>query len=192
LIPVAILTGGLGRRLGRRKADVTVGGIPMVERVRRAAAGVSRDIVLVGKAGEPSPHPRLRLIEESFPDRCALSGVVAALTAFPGERVLVLACDHPFLAPDLLALLASREAGADVSLPLIAGRLEPLVAVYGPGALEPLGETLVEGRLALVRALGPLRLDLVSEREVRPVDPGFLSFVNVNDAAALREAERRV
>ena len=176
--------------MGRPKADVLVGGVPMVERVRRAAAKVADEVVTVGKAGDPGPLPDVRHVEESFPDRCALSGVVASLSAFRGERILVLACDLPLVEPALLRLLLSRGASADVTLPLVAGRLQPLVAAYGPDALEALGETLVEGRLGLVRALAPLRMEIVTEPEVRAVDPGLRSFVNVNDAAALRHAER--
>jgi molybdopterin-guanine dinucleotide biosynthesis protein A len=191
MIPIAILVGGEGRRLGRPKAEVPVGGVPMVDRVRRAAAAVGGEIITVGKAGEPVPLPGVRHVGEAFPDRCALSGVVASLTEFRGERVLVLACDLPLIEPALLVHLASRDSWADVTLPLVAGRLQPLLAVYGPGALGPLGETLVAGHLGLVRALGPLRMDIVTEPEVRAVDPRLRSFLNVNDEAALREAERR-
>jgi len=191
MIPVAILVGGKGRRLGRPKADVLVGGVQMVDRVRRAAAAVGGEVVTVGKAGEPGPFQDLRHIEEAFPDRCALSGVVAALTAFRGERVLVLACDLPFLVPALLAHLVARDPTPDATLPLAGGRLQPLVAIYGPGALEPLGETLGRGRLGLVRALGPLRVDIVPEVELREHDPDLRSFVNVNDPATLSDAERQ-
>jgi molybdopterin-guanine dinucleotide biosynthesis protein A len=191
VIPVAILTGGAGRRLGRPKADVSVGGVALLDRVRAAASGLGGEIVTVGKADERAPRPDLRHVPERFPDRCALSGVVAALTEFREESVLVLACDLPFLSPDLLALLAGSDPEADVSLPLVNGHLEPLVAVYRPGALAPLGEALVDGRLALTRALAPLRLDIVSESRIREVDPELRSFVNVNDEAALRAAERQ-
>ncbi|MEN8148540.1 MAG: molybdenum cofactor guanylyltransferase [Planctomycetota bacterium] len=190
-IPAAILVGGLGRRLGGPKAGVPVGGVALLSRVRRAAAAVCDEVVLVGKAGEPVPDCDLPRIDESFPDRCALSGVVAALSAFPGRSVLVLACDHPFLEPALLSRLAGDVEPFDARLPVVGGRIQPLVAAYGPGALDPLGRALADGRLALVRALSPLALDLVPEAALRALDPGLRSFVNVNDPAALAAAELR-
>jgi molybdopterin-guanine dinucleotide biosynthesis protein A len=190
-VPAAILAGGLGRRLGGPKATVEIGGVPLLTRVRRAAAEICDEVVVVAKAGDPGLGTDLRRIDEDYPERCPLPGVVAALRTFPGSPVLVLACDHPFLEPDLLALLVRDAGGADVRLPEIGGRLQPLVAVYGPASLEPLERDLVCGRLALFRALECLRLDLVREPELRRVDPTLRSFVNVNDRAALAEAERR-
>ena len=94
---------------------------------------------------------------------------------------MVAACDHPLLSPALVRHLLAREGASDARVPLVAGWLAPLVAVYeAPRALAPLARRLSEGRLGVTRALNELRLDIVPEDVVREVDPDLLSFLNLN------------
>jgi molybdopterin-guanine dinucleotide biosynthesis protein A len=177
--------------MGVRKHGLEVGGIRMVERVLAAARTVVDDVVLVGKAGVESPVPDLPYVEDDHPESCALAGVVAALRHAGDRPVLVLACDLPFLVPKLLRLLLDGAGAAPVRLPVVSDRLEPLVAVYRPAAFEPLAAALAEGRLALHREVAALNPDRVAERILREVDPGLVSFVNVNDRSDLAAARRR-
>lgn len=177
--------------MGERKHGLEVGGIPLVDRVLAAATAVVDHVVLVGKAGDESPVAGLPWLTDDHPESCALAGVVAALRHAGDRPVLILACDLPFLVPDLLRLLLDGSGPAPVRLPEVSGRLEPLVAIYRPTALSPLAGALAEGRLALHREVAALDPDRVAEAELREVDPELASFVNVNDRSDLEGARRR-
>jgi molybdopterin-guanine dinucleotide biosynthesis protein A len=100
--------------MGVPKAGIEIGAVALVERVRRAAAAVVEDVFLVGKDAEESPLAGVPFVTEDHPERCALAGVVAALRHAGDRPVLVLACDLPFLVPDLLRCLLE---GGDVGPP---------------------------------------------------------------------------
>ncbi len=185
----AILVGGVSRRLGRDKALVMVGGIPIVERVRRSLLAVTDRIFLVGKAGERNPLPDLPFVTEDHMVRCALAGLVMALDTAEAERLLVVGCDHPFLAPPLLALLTAPGRAA-VRLCGGPGRSEPLLGCWNPPvALPVLRQLLEEGSLSLAGAIDALGAEVIPAEEAIAVDPDLLSFLNVNTPEDLVRAE---
>jgi len=188
-LKAAILVGGVSRRLGRDKALVTVGGLPIVERVRRSLLTVTERIFVVGKDGERNPLPDLPFVTEDHPVRCALAGLVLALETAGAERILVVGCDHPFLAPPLLALLAAPGRAA-VRLSGGPDRLEPLLGCWNsPVALPVLKQRLEEGSLSLAGAIAALESELIPPQEVTAVDRDLLSFLNVNTPEDLIRAE---
>jgi molybdopterin-guanine dinucleotide biosynthesis protein A len=102
--------------------------------------------------------------------------------------VVILACDMPFVTPQLLAWLAALEGAA---IAQVHGRPQPLMGRYLHAQLPGLERALQRALpvTAAVLALGPRLLD---ERELsRFGDPRTLCF-NVNDRRELAEAERRV
>jgi len=185
----AVLVGGRSRRLGRDKARVRIGGVPLVERVAAALAVVVEEVVLVGKEGDEPPASDRTFVTDDHPGRCALAGVVRALREAREGRILIAACDHPFLSPAVLRLLLTRRGPAAARIPEVEGRLAPLVGLYdGPACRPALTRSLTAGRLALARAVRELDLDIVPEALVRERDPELLSFLNVNDPESLRRA----
>jgi molybdopterin-guanine dinucleotide biosynthesis protein A len=84
------------------------------------------------------------------PGRGPAAGILGAAVAYPGRRLLVLACDLPRVPAPLLAALARSGAEAiDWAVPRWSGGVEPLCALYGPAALAALASRVESGRLAL-------------------------------------------
>jgi molybdopterin-guanine dinucleotide biosynthesis protein A len=139
-------------------------------------ARLFEDVMLVG--GDPAPElPGRRVADVDGPD-CVLRGVVSALAAARGERVLVVAGDLPDLTPELLlAIVAWPEA--DLVCPRTRGGLQPVCGLYRrDAALEVARRQLAEGRLSLNELASALdtaelgaeelaRLDL----DTRPLEP---------------------
>jgi molybdopterin-guanine dinucleotide biosynthesis protein A len=99
--------------------------------------------------------------------------------------VLALGCDLPFVTPELLDWLA-RLAGP-AAVPTVGGRLQPLLARYSPGALEPLAAGLASEQ-ALTEAAAALKPRPVVEAQLRRFgDPARLAF-NVNTPEDLARA----
>ncbi len=216
-----IVAGGPSRRMGRCKALVEVAGRPLLARVLGAAAPLVEEIVLVlGASGTRPPAEEealvalarataaeapagtppviVRVARDLVEAQGPLSGLVSGLAATTASRALVLASDAPALEPPLLRLVLNELDGQpqmDAVLPLRDGHLEPLVAAYRPArAMAPLRRALDGGERALHRALATLAWHPLEESVWRAVDPGGLSFVNLNspeDLAAFEGATRR-
>jgi molybdopterin-guanine dinucleotide biosynthesis protein A len=183
----ALLLGGASSRMGRDKARLEVAGVPAATRLARLLDALFEEVLLVG--GEPpAPAPGLRVADPAGP-RCALRGVVGALSAARAERVLIVATDLLGLTPDLLlALLAFPEA--DAVVPRRDGQAQPLCALYRrDAALAVATRRLAAGRLALHGVLDELDVAFLEGADLCAVDPEGLALANINapeDLAALR------
>lgn len=180
----AVLAGGLGSRLGARKAGIELGGRPLISYPLAAIAAAGLDAVVLTKPGEGLPALDVPVLVEPAEPRHPLCGIVAALRM--GRPIVAVACDLPFVAPGLIELLA--EAREPLVVPTLGGRPQPLLARYEPGLLPQL-EAALEREEPLTRTVESLGPRLLAEDELaRFGDPRRLLF-NVNDPDDLREAE---
>jgi molybdopterin-guanine dinucleotide biosynthesis protein A len=173
-----VLAGGAGRRIGGSKAIVELCGTPLVWYPLRAVQAVLAEVVVVAKQGTALPPlPGVPIWIEPAEPRHPLAGIVHALegagaaSGLEGlaREVLVSAADLPFLGPDLVERLARADArGAPAVVPRAGGRLQPLLARYGPAAYAPLAAALRRDPLPsltdAVAALDPCVLDVEDER----------------------------
>jgi molybdopterin-guanine dinucleotide biosynthesis protein A len=187
----AVLLGGAGVRLGRDKGTLPVGGVPSATRVARTLASLCEEVLLVGGA-PPGDAPGRRVADPEDAPRCALRGLVTALAAAAGERVLVVATDLPLVSPALLlALVAWPDAGAVAPRP--GGLAQPLCALYArEGALAVARARLARGERALQGLLAELGASYLDDADLAAVDPAGIALTNVNTLADWALAEERL
>jgi molybdopterin-guanine dinucleotide biosynthesis protein A len=140
-----VLAGGRSTRFdGGDKALAAVAGTPMLARVVRGLGAVTDDVVVNCRPGQRAAFERalapvdvtVRFAIDDRPDEGPLVGLDTALDAVSTPRVLVVACDLPFLDPELLdALLATVDT--DASTPDAAG---PVDEASAPDAAGPVDE----------------------------------------------------
>lgn len=169
-----VLAGGLGRRIGGGKAIVELHGIPLLRYPLKALQAVLAEVVVVAKPRTPLPPlPGVPIWIEPAEPRHPLAGIVHALEAAGAtagipemaREILVSAGDLPFVVPDLVEWLVHADAGgAPAVVPCVDGRLQPLLARYGPAAHAPLAAALRRDPLPsvteAVAALQPRVLEL--------------------------------
>ena len=184
----AVLCGGASTRMGRDKATLEYGGIPLARRVADALGACVARVRLVGKPGE-LPSLGLDTILDRHPERAAMVGVAAALAACEASAVLVAACDLVHLDPRVaLALLALApvDGSADVIAPLGPKGPEPLLAIYRPRILPELERRIARGELGLQALLRDSPTLFIPESDLRALDPTLRSFSNANSREDLR------
>jgi molybdopterin-guanine dinucleotide biosynthesis protein A len=176
--PLAVvLAGGRSRRMGVPKATVDLGGRPLILWPLAAAAEAGLDAVVVAKPGSALPPLEVPVWAEPEQPSHPLAGLVAALERAAPRAIVALACDMPFVPPELLARLAELDAVA------AAPPGEAFPARYASAALPAL-------RAGLERQ-APLRSVLAELGAVGvPAAPDALA--GVNDPAALERAAARL
>ena len=80
---VAVLAGGRGRRMGRPKALVELGGAPLIAHPLAAAAAAGLDAVVIAKAGTALPALDVPVWLEPDQPVHPLLGIVTALVGAP-------------------------------------------------------------------------------------------------------------
>ena len=165
--------------MGQDKAWILLEGRPIVQRVIDVLREVADEVFIVAN-DERYAELGLRVVPDRFPDGGALGGIATGVGAAQHERVLVAACDMPFLRADLWRLLLERADGADAVVPRSGGEYETLHALYTKACLPFMERALSSGRMRVVSFFADVRIAEVGDVELRAVDPELRAFTNVN------------
>ena len=189
----AVLTGGESRRMGSDKATLVFQDRPLAERAVDALRQVFTEVIVVSN-GQPDHETfGVPVVADFYPGCGPLGGLHAALqaAAAPQQDVFLLACDMPFVSPELVSYLAGHEIAphtdeAEALVPQMNDRLEPLCAVYSSACLGAATEALVAESFKMQDFLSGITTRVA---EITPDLPFFDSnlFSNVNRPGDLIE-----
>src|SRR5499426_4073354 len=114
-----IQAGGRSTRMGGQpKALIELGGRPIIARVLAALAPAVDDVLLVTNTPELYAFLGLPMVGDVYPDHGALGGIYSGLEA-AGEIAFTVACDMPFLHPEVVRLVVGRAGEGDVVIPRV-------------------------------------------------------------------------
>jgi len=175
-----ILAGGRSGRMGSDKALLPYQGGRFIEAIHRRMEELFDEVIVA--TGETARYDFLpcRRVTDLYTGMGALGGIHAALRASGSEKVFVVACDMPYLAPDLIRHLCSLTEEADVVVPEGEGGIEPLHAVYRKSVLPAVEDALRSGQCRVVSFFDRVRVRRVPFAEVERIDPDLRAFRNIN------------
>jgi molybdenum cofactor guanylyltransferase len=175
-----VLAGGESRRMRADKAGLTLGGRTLLARTVATLAGITDDIIVVGRTAARGHDQGVRVVPDDVPNVGPLGGLLTGLRRIRHPHAIVVACDLPFLNAALLRYLASLANEFDAVVPEVGGHMQTAHAVYA-GSLCPVIETQLSSDSRSLRLLlSTVRVRWVAEPEMNRIDPALQSFVNVN------------
>jgi molybdenum cofactor guanylyltransferase len=187
-----VQAGGHSTRMGGHpKALIELGGRSIVERVVAALTPVVDDVLVVTNTPELYTFLGLPMVADVYPDHGSLGGIYSGLRA-AGEIAFTVACDMPFLHPDVVRLVVARAGEGDVVIPRVGEQLETMHAAYGKACLPPIEERLRAGRLKIVGFFESVRVVEIGEMEVARFRDPAVAFMNVNTPDELERARALV
>ncbi|WP_342427349.1 molybdenum cofactor guanylyltransferase [Paenibacillus sp. FSL L8-0158] len=189
-----IVAGGRSRRMGQDKALLEIDGATMLERMYTTLQQVAQRVVVVTRDDQGYGLSGMETVSDVFPGMGPLSGIHAGLSASTTEWGMVVACDMPFVQPevlhDLLAvtkkwteLQGTREPALQAVIPSMDGRIHPLLAVYHQSVLPSAEECLRSGRLRLTDWLDKLNVRYATVEDLPGVseDMWYKAVFNMNN-----------
>lgn len=180
-IPIAILAGGKSRRMGRDKAFVELAGTPMIRWIITAVAQCANMALIISNETEKYSHLGLPVYPDVIPGMGPLSGLHTAFAVTGADRVMIAPCDSPLVSPDAIKLILNYpDDGAEAVIPFIDGREQGMLAVYAKSGIERFGERIASASIMFDEFRVGLNRIFIGEDELRKVDPGLLTFLNVN------------
>jgi molybdenum cofactor guanylyltransferase len=183
-----ILAGGQSRRMGRDKAAIVLGGVPVLERIATAMSPLVERIRVIGD--RVTDARGLEVQPDLEPGLGPLSGIHAALATATAGAVLVVGCDLPFVTASFLSGLCERlDDGADAVVPRVSGRAVPVCAVYRTDCLDRLESSLARRELKAASFVTSLATRYVDDEELARLDPHAVCLVNVNTPEDLERAQ---
>jgi molybdopterin-guanine dinucleotide biosynthesis protein A len=187
---IAILAGGQSKRLGQDKALISIhgDGRPLIAHQIERLQPLSDDLFIVGpeRPGYRDFNARLEL--DDYPSEGPLGGIATALRHARHGRVLVVACDLPFLSAPLLRWMLEQDQLRAAIVPCIPGKSrqrERLVrqsthAIYPRSSLAAVESALVRGIRQAAQVLANLDTRNLAVEQLVRFDPGLRSFFSVN------------
>jgi molybdopterin-guanine dinucleotide biosynthesis protein A len=182
-----ILAGGKSRRYGENKALVKINGIPLIKRVLGVMETLFSSIILITNTPETYSFLNLPMFEDKIKGLGPLGGIYTGLDVISEKAGFFVACDMPFLNPDLIRYQVTARQGYDVVVPTFSGKFEALHALYTQNCLPEIGRMIYAGVYQTIRLFRSVSVRYVEEGEIRRFDPELKSFSNINKPEELRK-----
>lgn len=187
-ICAAVLSGGFSRRVGHDKALLPLGEKPLIMHAVDSARAITNQVRIV--APEIKPYKGLGV--ECDADRHAgigpLAGLETALLGITSEsRLLLLACDMPFVKPGVLqVLLDNWDPKVQAVVFRIDGSVLPMPGLYRRDVLFAVDRLLARKEYDINQLFKEIRTKQVGEEQMSRIDPELRTFVNLNTLDAYR------
>ena len=181
-----ILAGGKSSRYGTNKALAKINGIPLIENVIRVMGSLFQDLVLITNTPDEYAYLELPMYEDLVKGLGPIGGIYTALTSITNEAGFFVACDMPFLNPDLIRHMVGIRDDFDAVVPEISGKMESLHALYAGRCLPAVRRLIDLHECQIIRFFSEVSVRHVKENEIRRFDPELKAFFNVNRPEELR------
>lgn len=168
---------------------VELAGRPLIAHALAVVEAAGLEPIVVAKPHSPLPPLSCRVVREPEQPTHPLLGIVTALARTEERPAVVLACDMPLVPAPFLEWLAGLEA--DLAVPRVGTRVQPLMARYRPAVAKPLQAALGRGA-AVHEAVLELDPRVVTAEELAEFGEPELICLNVNTPADLERAAAHV
>jgi molybdenum cofactor guanylyltransferase len=187
-----IMAGGKSRRLGQDKRFLILGGKSCLQRVLDVYKVLFEEIVIVADEKDPFQSLGVRVVEDMIPGKATLGGLYTGLHHAGSDRVFAVAVDMPSLSVEAIRIVLEQAGQADIVIPDLNGKLQPMHAVYSKACLPYLKELVDASRLKVQElcAIPELSVHRIPQSVFERVDPELRSFFNINTPEDLARARK--
>jgi molybdopterin-guanine dinucleotide biosynthesis protein A len=178
--------------MGQDKALMPFLGQPLIQLVLERVAPLADEIIVTSNQPKNFKFLGVPIFPDVIPCVGALGGLFTALKVASNPLVAVVACDLPFVNPDLLENCRDIliETSCDAVIPATERGLEPLHAVYRVETCLPAVEaTLDSGNRRVISWHKEMDIHILPPEEVAQFDPHGITFWNVNTLEEFERAE---
>jgi molybdopterin-guanine dinucleotide biosynthesis protein A len=187
-----VLVGGQSSRMGRAKAALDFGGVPLLTRIVIELKRRFDEIVIVAapaSAGQPRIEiSGLKIVHDETAFAGPLDALRRGLDALDHGVAFVCSCDLPLLNSDVAVKLVTMLDAFDAVIPEVGGKLQPLHAIYRKHCARAIETLAPSGEKRLTAAARSINARKVDEGELRKIDPDLRSFFNVNTPEDYQQA----
>jgi len=106
-LSVLVLAGGQSRRMGRDKARLVVQGEPLILRVVRRVKRVADEVLVVSRWPHEYAFTGVACVPDVLPGQGPLAGIWSGALVAAGRYIAPVACDMPFVNPELLQAMVN-------------------------------------------------------------------------------------
>ena len=175
-----ILAGGESRRMGSDKSLLPIQGARFIDHVYRRMAALFDEVIIVTNSPDLYNEIPCRKVPDIYYAQGSLAGVHSGLAHAKTEKIFVVGCDMPFIAPAVVKQICSHAGEGDLVIPHSSSGHEPLHALYSKHCLPAMERVLDAGLKRILLFFDQVKLIELPVAEIQQLDPQELSFQNIN------------
>ena len=149
-----VMAGGDSRRMGTDKASLLFDGQTLLQSVIATMQQLFPQVIV--SVRQPRAGIDLPQVCDEQPDGGPLAGLVASLGKITTPWAFMVACDMPFVVPEVVELLAGYRLQHQAVVPVVHGHPQPLAAFYATSCVAPLRASLAAQQKGLRNVLKQL------------------------------------
>lgn len=188
-----ILAGGENKRMPVVKGFLEINSSRIIDSIVKLLKGIFDRVIISTNNPELYFYLGVQMVGDVIKCRGPMIGILSGLIATGASEIFVIACDMPFVKPELVRYIVDKwmlstklaahkrlAKSYDALIPFFNKKLQPLFGIYSKSVTKTMEETIRQGRRSLRGFLQELDVLCISEEEVRAVDAEGRSFVNLN------------
>ena len=182
----AVLAGGKGKRLGVPKAFIKINGERLLDSILSLFTELFETTLLISGEYELNVSPpNVKVVNDLYPSFGPIGGLITAIKNSTTQWLFMTGCDYPMLKTELIRYVSEKALNHpqyDLVIPHVNGYYQVLHAAYNR-RLEKVVEQRIGQRRYSIKSMikfAPIKTLVISEEEIREVDPELVSFVNLN------------
>ena len=187
-----VLAGGRSSRMGRPKAALDFGGVPLLKRIISELKRRFAEIVVVAAPeSEDSLQidlPAIKVVRDETAYQGPLDALRRGLDAVSNEIAFACSCDLPLLDSDVAVAIVAMLADFDAAIPIVGEKPQPLHAAYRKRCASALAALAMRGESRLIAIADAVNTRRISENDLLVLDPHLHSFFNLNAPGDYRRA----
>ncbi|RMD51859.1 MAG: molybdenum cofactor guanylyltransferase, partial [Nitrospirae bacterium] len=118
-----ILSGGENKRIPITKGFIRIGGSSIISRQIGVLMELFGHVMLITNKPRDYVHLRVPMFGDVIDKRGPIVGIYTALLNSKSDWIFVVACDMPFINPNLIRYMASKREGYDAVVPIYSKRI---------------------------------------------------------------------
>jgi molybdopterin-guanine dinucleotide biosynthesis protein A len=172
-----LLAGGKSSRMGQEKGLVEFRGKPLIQYGIDLLSRFT-DTIFIGSSNPAYLPFGLEMVPDEIKGKGPVAGLATLLKRSRTAWNLVLACDLPFLQPELIEVLLKAAGTNQAVIPVSQGMAEPLAGLYHSDLAEYFQFEIAKGNLALHKILQSCQVHYLETDELLLQYPNL--FTNFN------------
>ena len=176
----SILVGGKSSRMGSNKAFLELKGKTFIELQIELLREMFDEIFISANTSSEYEYLNLPIFKDIYPGKGPLGGIYTSLINSSSLHTFMLACDMPFVGPELIKHLKDLTKEYDVVIPKSEKGLEPLHAFYSKKCIDPIKRSLDENNLRIISFFPHVKVKIVELDSMASSDRFKNSIKNLN------------
>jgi molybdopterin-guanine dinucleotide biosynthesis protein A len=188
-ITAIVLAGGESLRMGKDKAFIEFKGKSLIQRTLDTLKPLFKEILIIAKRKEPFSSFGVPVYVDIYPEGGPMGGIYTGLFHSKGP-VFAVACDMPFLNPEVIRFLTGKLEDFDAVVLKSPDGLHPLHGVYSRPVLPVMKKLLEKREVKMMDFLKRINTLVIGVAEIRHLDPDLACLTNINTPEEMNVVRR--